>query len=63
MRLLIYNRQATNDAARRLLAIARAAGIPVLGVTATKPANTTYQVGCRLPLAGPVGPGGPRLVA
>ncbi len=43
VRLLIYNRQATNDAALRLLAIARAAGIPVLGVTETEPANTTYQ--------------------
>ena len=43
MRLLIYNRQATNDAALRLLAIARVAGIPVLGVTETEPANTTYQ--------------------
>ena len=43
VRLLIYNRQATNGAARRLRAIARAVGIPVLGVTETEPAHTTYQ--------------------
>ncbi|MGI4977541.1 MAG: metal ABC transporter solute-binding protein, Zn/Mn family [Janthinobacterium lividum] len=42
VRLLIYNSQATDTAARRLLDIAHAAGIPVLGVTETEPADTPY---------------------
>ena len=37
VRLLIYNSQATDDAARRLLCIARDSRIPVLGVTETMP--------------------------
>ena len=43
VRVLIYNSQATDDAVERLLHIARSAGIPVLGVTETEPAGTTYQ--------------------
>ena len=43
VRVLIYNRQASNAAARRLLRIAAAAGVPVLGVTETEPPHTTYQ--------------------
>ncbi len=37
VRLFIYNSQATDSAAERLLGIAHAAGIPVLGVTETEP--------------------------
>ena len=37
VRLFIYNSQATDDAAQRLLRIARDARIPVLGVTETMP--------------------------
>jgi zinc/manganese transport system substrate-binding protein len=43
VKLFIYNRQASDAAAERLLGIARAAGIPVLGVAETEPAGKTYQ--------------------
>ena len=43
VRLLVYNSQASDTAARRLLDIARGAGVPVLGVSETEPAGTTYQ--------------------
>ncbi len=43
VRVLIYNRQADSPAARRLLRIAAAAGVPVLGVTETQPPDTSYQ--------------------
>ena len=43
VRVLIYNRQATTPATRRLLDIARRAGVPVLGVTETEPAGLSYQ--------------------
>ncbi len=43
VRVLIYNRQASDPAAQRLLHRARSAGVPVLGVTETEPAGTTYQ--------------------
>ncbi len=44
VRLFIYNSQATDSAAERLLGIARAAGIPVLGVTETEPRGAaSYQ--------------------
>ncbi len=44
VRLLIYNSQATDSAAERLLRIARAARIPVLGVTETQPRSAaSYQ--------------------
>ena len=44
VRLFIYNSQATDSAADRLLRLARAARIPVLGVTETEPrAAASYQ--------------------
>ncbi len=44
VRLFIYNSQATDSAAERLLRIARAARIPVLGVTETEPRGAgSYQ--------------------
>jgi zinc/manganese transport system substrate-binding protein len=43
VRVLIYNSQATDSAAKRLLNIARSAKIPVIGVTETEPLGTTYQ--------------------
>lgn len=43
VRLLIHNSQASDAAAERLLAVAREARLPVLGVTETEPAGTTYQ--------------------
>ncbi len=44
VRLFIYNSQATDSAAGRLLGIARAARIPVLGVTETEPRGVaSYQ--------------------
>ncbi len=43
VRVLLYNSQATDPAAQRLLGIARKAGVPVVPVTETEPANTTYQ--------------------
>jgi zinc/manganese transport system substrate-binding protein len=42
-RVLFYNTQATDDAARRALAIARDAGVPVVGVSETEPAGKNYQ--------------------
>ncbi len=44
VRLFIYNSQATDSAAERLLGIARTARIPVLGVTETEPRGAaSYQ--------------------
>ncbi len=43
VRLFIYNSQASDSAAERLLGIARASGVPVIGVTETKPAGTKFQ--------------------
>ncbi len=44
VRLFIFNSQATDSAAQRLLGIARAANIPVLGVTETEPSGAaSYQ--------------------
>ena len=43
VRLLLYNSQATNAAAQHLLAIARQAKIPVVGVTETEPAGKNWQ--------------------
>ncbi len=43
VRVLIYNRQATGSAVERLLEIARASGIPIVGVTETEPAGVHYQ--------------------
>ena len=42
VRALLYNSQSTGPAARRLLDIARASGVPVVGVTETQPEGTTY---------------------
>ncbi|MDQ2801845.1 MAG: zinc ABC transporter substrate-binding protein, partial [Pseudomonadota bacterium] len=43
VRALLYNSQATDSAARRLLRIAKEAGVPVVGVTETEPAGHIYQ--------------------
>jgi zinc/manganese transport system substrate-binding protein len=43
VKLLIYNSQATDNAARRLLEIARRSKVPVIGVTETEPRGKTYQ--------------------
>ena len=42
VRALIYNTQATGPAVGRLLDLARASNVPVVGVTETQPAGTTY---------------------
>jgi zinc/manganese transport system substrate-binding protein len=43
VRVLFHNSQATDTAAERLVRIARESKIPVVGVTETEPAGTTYQ--------------------
>ena len=43
VRLLLYNKQASDSAARRLLAIAHDAKIPVVGVNETEPRGMDYQ--------------------
>jgi zinc/manganese transport system substrate-binding protein len=43
VKLLIYNSQASDPAAVRLLHLAQRAGVPVIGVTETEPAGKTYQ--------------------
>ncbi len=43
VRALLYNRQATGPTAQRMLDIAQAAGVPVVGVTETEPSGTHYQ--------------------
>jgi len=43
VRLFIYNSQASDSAAERLLGIARKAGVPVIGVTETEPPGLTFQ--------------------
>ncbi len=43
VKLLIYNSQATDDSAKRLLEIARRSKVPVIGVTETEPPGKTYQ--------------------
>ena len=43
IRVLLYNRQAVSPITARIRAAARAAGIPVVGVTETLPADTTFQ--------------------
>ena len=43
VKALIYNSQATDSAARRLLRLAQEAGVPVVGVTETEPPGKTYQ--------------------
>lgn len=43
VKLLIYNGQASDPAAERMERIAKAASIPVVGVTETEPQGKTYQ--------------------
>ena len=43
VRAMIYNAQASAPAVERLVALARASGVPVVGVTETEPPNTRYQ--------------------
>jgi zinc/manganese transport system substrate-binding protein len=43
VRLLLFNSQAGNDAAQRLLGLAKRSGIPVVGVTETEPRGQDYQ--------------------
>ena len=43
VRVFIYNSQASDPAAKRLLDIATAAGVPIIGVTETEPVGQTYQ--------------------
>ncbi len=43
VRTLFYNNQASGAAARRMVALARASNMPVVGVAETKPAGLTYQ--------------------
>lgn len=43
VRVLFYNKQASDNLVRHLLALARAANIPVVGVTETAPPGQSYQ--------------------
>ena len=43
VRALIYNSQASEPAVERLVALAKANGVPVVGVTETEPPDTRYQ--------------------
>jgi zinc/manganese transport system substrate-binding protein len=43
VKLFFYNSQASDEAAKRLLGIAEAAKIPVVGVTETEPGGRTFQ--------------------
>ena len=43
VRVMFYNKQASNKAVQRLVNIAHAAKIPVVGVTETAPPNLSYQ--------------------
>lgn len=43
VRVFIYNSQASDPAAKRLLDIATKSGVPVVGVTETEPDGQTYQ--------------------
>jgi zinc/manganese transport system substrate-binding protein len=43
VRVLIYNKQTSDDLSRRLLGIAKQAKVPVVGVSETEPADHTYQ--------------------
>jgi zinc/manganese transport system substrate-binding protein len=43
VKVMLYNSQATNPAARRLLHIAEMSGVPVVGVSETEPPGKTYQ--------------------
>jgi zinc/manganese transport system substrate-binding protein len=43
VKLLIYNSQASDPAAERMVKIAKASHVPVVGATETEPAGKTYQ--------------------
>jgi zinc/manganese transport system substrate-binding protein len=43
VRLFIYNSQASDSAAERLLGIAKTSGVPVIGVTETEPVGLNFQ--------------------
>ena len=43
VRLLVYNSQASDPIAQRMMALAEASGIPVVGATETEPPGTAYQ--------------------
>jgi zinc/manganese transport system substrate-binding protein len=43
VKLLVYNSQATDPLAERMQKIAKASGVPVVGVTETEPARMNYQ--------------------
>ena len=43
VKLLIYNSQATDESAKRLLGIAHKSKVPVIGVTETEPPGKTFQ--------------------
>ena len=43
VRALLYNSQATGPTAQRMVRLAKQANVPVVGVTETQPAGTTYQ--------------------
>jgi len=43
VKLLLYNSQVSGKLAQRLLAIAKTAKVPVVGVTETQPANVSFQ--------------------
>ena len=41
--MLVYNSQASDPVAQRMLGLARSSGVPVVGATETEPPDTTYQ--------------------
>lgn len=43
VRVMFYNKQASNDIVRRLVELARASRVPVVGVTETAPPGLSYQ--------------------
>ena len=43
VKVMLYNAQASEPAVQRLVQMAKDNGIPVVGVTETEPANTSYQ--------------------
>ena len=43
VKVMLYNAQASEPAVQRLVRMAKDNGIPVVGVSETEPANTTYQ--------------------
>jgi zinc/manganese transport system substrate-binding protein len=47
VKAMLYNAQASEPAVQRLLQMAKDNGIPVIGVSETEPANTTYQAWMR----------------